>query len=611
MRERLRLLAYHAIFWLTLQVIIRAVFLWYNHDLTAALTGGELFQVFLHGLKMDVSMSGYFMMLTSLALTISVFFPNRWLYMTFHSLSIFGIIMSGLVTMVDIELYRHWGFRLDTTPLFYVMGAESEAMGSVEISVVIKLLLIAATLITTSIFVYSVWLMPKWKMLTRSTKRRAFTFLVITALMLIPIRGSFKVAPMNSGFVYFHPTKMYANHAALNVVWNFLYSLSKNANIKYPENFFDAAESARNFSEFYPSDDSTVQVFKTQRPNVILLILESFTADVVEPLGGVKGLTPNLNGLCKEGILFENFYSSGDRTDKGVMSILSGYPAQPQTNIIKYPAKTQKLPYLVKEMNRLGYHTSFIHGGDFDFANFRSYFTNNEFDHMTTMDDFPENDLESKWGFHDEIVFEQAMKELDTAKAPFFNVILTLSSHEPFDVPMEPFVKLTEDEETYFLNAIHYVDICIGKFIDHAKKSSYWENTVVVIVADHGHRHPGKKELNDRRRFRIPLLMIGGAIEKDSVVSTYGNHTDIANTLLAQLDKPSDEFKFSKNLFSPDSKSFSFYFFNNGFGYVAPGQHVVYDNTSNQFVQREGVTETDLDRTKSYQQILYSDYNRK
>jgi phosphoglycerol transferase MdoB-like AlkP superfamily enzyme len=415
---------------------------------------------------------------------------------------------------------------------------------------------------------------------------------------------------MNSGFVYFHKTKTYANHSAINVVWNFLYSLSKKANIKYPENFFEAEQSKKYFSEFYPKEDSTVHVFKTARPNVILLILESFTADVVEPLGGVKGLTPNLNALCKEGILFENFYSSGDRTDKGVMSILSGYPAQPQTNIIKYPAKTEKLPYLTRKMNALGYNTSFIHGGNFDFANFRSYFTNNEFDHLTTMEDFPENDLESKWGYHDEIVFEQAMKELDTARIPFFNVILTLSSHEPFDVPMEPFLKLT-DEESYFLNSVRYVDNCLGKFFDHAKKSSYWENTVVVLVADHGHRHPGKKELNDRRRFRIPLLMVGGAIAKDSIVTKYGNHTDIANTLLAQLDKPSDDFKFSKNMFSPESKSFSFYFFNNGFGYVAPGQYVIYDNNANQFINREGVTEDDLNRTKAYQQTLYSDYNKK
>jgi phosphoglycerol transferase MdoB-like AlkP superfamily enzyme len=611
MRERLRILAFYAIFWIVLQIVIRGVFLLYNHDLTEQLSGSEVLQVFLHGLKMDISMSGYFLMLTSLILTLSVFYPTRWLYLILHSLSILGIVLSGVVLMIDMELYRHWGFRLDTTPLFYLLGAESEAMGSVVISVVINLLLIAAALIAVGIFIYSWWLMPKLKTLTVSTKRRAFTFFVITILMIIPIRGSFSVAPMNTGFVYFHKTKMYANHAAINVVWNFLYSLSKKANIKYPENFFDATQSEKYFNEFHPKDDSTVHVFKTERPNIILLILESFTADVVEPLGGVKGLTPNFTALCKEGILFENFYSSGDRTDKGVMSILSGYPAQPQTNIIKYPAKTQKLPYLVKEMNDLGYNTSFIHGGDLDFANFRSYFTNSGFDHMTGIADFPENDLESKWGLHDEIVFDQAMKELDTAKTPFFNVILTLSSHEPFDVPMEPFVKLTEDEESYFLNSIHYVDNCIGKFFDHAKKSSYWDNTVVILVADHGHRHPGKKELKDRRRFRIPLLMVGGAITKDSVVTKYGNHTDIANTLLAQLDKPNADFKFSKNLFSPESKSFSFYFFNNGFGYVAPDQYVVYDNNAKQFVNREGVNEQDLHKTKAYQQILYSDYNRK
>jgi phosphoglycerol transferase MdoB-like AlkP superfamily enzyme len=610
MRERLRLLLYFSIFWIGFQVMIRAIFLLYNHDLTVQLSTSETFLVFFHGFNMDLSMSGYFLMLTTLILTISALYPPRWIFVIFNSITILALVVTSLIVIVDLELYRHWGFRLDTTPIFYVMNAENEAMGSVDISVVIKLLLIAAGLISISLFVYSWWLMPKIRSLTISTKRTFFTFLVLTGLMFIPIRGSLKVAPMNTGFVYFHKTKMYANHSAINVVWNFLYSLSKKANTKYPEDFFDPAQAKELFKEFYPEDDSTQHVFTSDKPNVILIILESFTSDVIEPLGGVKGLTPNFNALCSEGILFDNFYSSGDRTDKGVVGVLSGYPAQPITNIIKYPAKTEKLPYLPKHLKALGYHTSFIHGGNIDFANFRSYFTNSDFDYMTTLEDFPDNDLESKWGIHDEFVFDYAMNALDSARTPFFNLILTLSSHEPFDVPMEPYLKLT-NEESLFLNSVHYTDKCLGKFIDHAKKSAYWKNTVVILVADHGHRHPGNKQLQDRKRFRIPLLMAGGAVKKDSVVSKYGNHTDIANTLLAQLDKPSNDFKFSKNLFSPSSKSFSFYFFNNGFGYVAPGTYVVWDNTSKQFNRNDGASPAVLESTKAYQQVLYSDYNKK
>jgi phosphoglycerol transferase MdoB-like AlkP superfamily enzyme len=253
--------------------------------------------------------------------------------------------------------------------------------------------------------------------------------------MFIPIRGSFTVAPMNVGFVYFHPTKAYANHAAVNVIWNFFYKLQKDE-VVYPKNFYDDKRAAEQFNSFYPEDDSTVRLFNQKKPNVVLFILESFTAQLIEPLGGVKGLTPNLNELCSEGVLFTNFFSSGERTDKGIVSILSGYPAQPRTSIIKYTSKAQKLPYLFRSIKDLGYSTSFIYGGDVDFANLRAYLTNCNLSTMTTYEDFPGQDV-SKWGVHDHLVFERAFQEIDSARSPFFKVILSLSSHEPFDVPKE------------------------------------------------------------------------------------------------------------------------------------------------------------------------------
>lgn len=611
MRQRLRLLAYYAIFWITFMVVIRAVFMLYNHDLSAQLSAGEIVQVFLHGLKMDLSMSGYFLALTSLILTISVFTQSRWLLLVLNSISIFMIVISAIIVVVDVELYRHWGFRLDTTPLFYMAGAETEAMGSVAVSVVIELFLILIALATAAIFVYSIWLGRLLSTLRPPAEKKAFlVFVITTGLMFIPIRGSFTVAPMNPGFVYFHNTKPYANHAALNTVWNFLYSLQRSKERGYPKNFYDNKLTEEYFAALYPNDDSTVHVFAEARPNVVLFIMESFTADVIEPLGGVKGITPNLNQLCAEGILFDSIYSSGDRTDKGIVSVLSGYPAQPQGSIIKYTSKAQKLPYLNHFMRELGYNTSFVYGGDIDFANFRSYLTTCRFDNITADEDFSGDDNNSKWGVHDHIVFNRALQECDTASSPFFKVILSLSSHEPFDVPMTPYIE-GQDQESLFLNACHYTDKSVGEFISQAKQKPWWKNTVVIFVADHGHRHPGNKSLQAKERFRIPLLMTGGAIKKDSVVHLYGNQTDIANTLLGQLDKTSDAFTFSKNLLSPAARSFSAYFFNNGYGFVAPGKYILYDNTGHQFLETEGATEEDINISKAYQQKLFLDYNAK
>ncbi len=612
MRQRLRLLAYYAAFWIGFQLVIRGLFLLYNRQLAEALTTGEIARVFWSGLRMDLSIVGYFMMLTSLLFVVTVFVQERWLYIVLHTISITLIILCSIITIVDIELYRHWGFRLDTTPFFYIAGAESEAAGSVEISVVINLFLILTALVAIALFVYSTWLMPNLKLLEPTQKKKALVFIVIAALMFIPIRGSFSVAPMNSGFVYFHKTNAFANHAAINVIWNFIYSLSKSSKTKYDERFFDKAKSEEYFKEYYSESDSALRLFTTQKPNVILFILESFTADAIEPLGGIKGLTPNLNRIAKEGILFTNFYSSGDRTDKGVVSVLSGYPAQPLNSISKFPSKTEKLPYLTRAMNDLGYRSSFYYGGDINFANFRSYLTNCQFRDLVTYDEFDndENGEPSKWGYHDHIVLNRALHEIDSSRSPFFKVILTLSSHEPFDVPMEPVFK-GDNEDSLFLNSIHYTDRSIGTFMDSARKSNWWDNTVILFVADHGHRQPGNKELKDKKRFRIPFIISGGAIKGDTLIHTVAGQTDIANTLLAQIDKPSKEFRFSKNIMAPDVKQFAFYFFNNGYGYVDPDQYIVFDHTARRFLETSGASQESLERTKAYQQIMFSDFNAK
>jgi phosphoglycerol transferase MdoB-like AlkP superfamily enzyme len=385
----------------------------------------------------------------------------------------------------------------------------------------------------------------------------------------------------------------------------------QSSNKAYPEDFFDKTLAEKYFTRLYDHQDSTIHLINVTKPNIILVILESFTADVIEPLGGMKGVAPNLNALCEEGILFDNFYSSGDRTDKGIVSILSGFPAQPATSIIKYPAKTQHLPYLNRYIKDLNYNTSFVYGGDIDFANFRSYITNSRFDHITTEDDFPGEVNYSKWGVHDHLVMDQAFLECDSASAPFFKVVLTLSSHEPFDVPMSSAFLMGNDEESLFLNSCHYADSTIGHFIRKAKQRSWWDSTMVIFVADHGHRLPGNKESKDKERFRIPLLIIGGAIKKDTVIHTYGSHTDIPSTILGQLNLASEEFNYSRNLLTVQPKSFAMYFFNDGFGYVAPDKYLIYDNAGKQFLRRDGTTQQDLDNSKAYQQILYSDYNKK
>ena len=174
-----------------------------------------------------------------------------------------------------------------------------------------------------------------------------------------------------------------------------------------------------------------------------------------------------MNHFAHEGILFNHCYANGDRSDKGIVSILSGYPAQPNTSIIKYTEKASKLPHISQILNEEDYHSAFYYGGELDFANMKSYFITGGYQKLVTINDFDKSDMNSKWGAHDHVVFNRLLLDLEKPQTPFFNVLFTLSSHEPFEVPMNsPFNGTTE--ESHFLNSIHYTDSCIGSFITRA-----------------------------------------------------------------------------------------------------------------------------------------------
>jgi phosphoglycerol transferase MdoB-like AlkP superfamily enzyme len=607
MKERLRIFLYLVAYWISFMVLARVLFLLYNHDYSADLTVTDIGLAILHGIRMDASISGYFLAVCGLLLTASAFTNSRWITWLFTGLTLTLLLFCCIVVVVDMELYRHWGFRMNTTPLMYI---GSEAMGSVQLFVYLKLVAIFFALAVPFVAVFYRKIFPRINYLepARHPLKTALAMLLISALMFLPIRGSFTVAPMNTGFVFFHNSKAFANHSAVNVVWNFLYSVRKGKSSEYPTNFFPAAQTALLTDKLYENGGPALQILRKKEPNVVLLILESFTSAVIEPLGGLPDVSPNMNDLCREGVLFSQVYASGDRTDKGLISILSGYPAQPQTSIIKLPAKTQRLPQLNQFMKDLGYRTSFVYGGDIDFANFRSYLNTSGFDHLTTLDDFPDSLYTSKWGVHDQYMFDQVQRELDTTQGKFFKVILTLSSHEPFDVPMKTF-RAGNDEESMFINSCHYTDQCIGKFVSYCKAQPWWDETLLIITADHGHRHPGNRNLSQKERFHIPLLFTGGAVSTDTTIQVIGSQTDIANTLLGQLSQTSKDFLFSKNLLSIGSPPFAAYYFTDGYGFILPHAFMVYDNAGKRFLNVEGATTPDLELSKAYQQRLFTNYN--
>jgi phosphoglycerol transferase MdoB-like AlkP superfamily enzyme len=604
MRKRLWLFGFLGLFWMAYFTLSRILFLIYHHELASGLSWTDIFMILALGSRMDAAIAADCLILTGLLLTVSCI--RNWKFVAIANHFVVGlfIVLAAVIVVADLELYRHWGFRMDSTPLMYI---GSEGAQSVGTSVWLLLLSLLLLLIIPSWYFYWKKIAPRFQQLPDVKAYKAVYMFLVTGLLFIPIRSSFSVAPLNTGVVYFHKTIPFANHAGINVVWNFFESVASGHKRLYPDNFYDTNKAQAILSDITQDRGPTKHILKSRKPNILLIVLESFTAKIIEPLGGMPGVTPQLNQLVRDGVLFDNFYASGDRTDKGIVAILSGYPAQPKSSIIKFPNKTQSLPFLSRSLQSAGYHTSFVYGGDIGFANMESYLTEAGFSNITDDDDFPSALDNSKWGVHDHHVFDRLLEECDTAQGPFFKVMLSLSSHEPFDVPLDPPYLSGPDERNLFLNACHYTDKSLGEFIAKAKTKEWWNNTWVIITADHGHRYPDAEELADKERFRIPMLWLGGVITApDSVVHTTAGQTDIVNTLLSQVDIPSKEFTFGKNIMGKDATPFAVFIFHNGYGYLDGLNENVYDFDLGNYVTKTGNAE---EVGKAYMQMLFNDYN--
>ncbi|MCG8411925.1 MAG: sulfatase-like hydrolase/transferase [Bacteroidales bacterium] len=605
MKQRFKLFGIYSIYWILFFIIARLLFLFYENTLSFELSIKEWFLTFVYGLRMDLSATGYILAIVGIILSFSTFTNGVWINRFLKPLTFLFLIICSSIVIIDLELYKNWGFRMDATPLLY-LKKPAEAMASTEVWLSIVLFISIVLLVSIGIFLYNKKIKPIALKINKTKIYAPLIFLVLTGSMILPIRGGVGIAPMNTGMAYFSKTK-FANHTAVNVVWNLMHSLVHKNNMKKTYRFMDDKEASQIVNNLNQNTEKTIQVINKQRPNVFILILESFSSKVIGALGGKWDATPRLNELVKEGLLFSNFYANGDRSDKGIVSILSSYPAQPTTSIIKSPSKTQSLPSLFRTFNTIGYETSFYYGGNIDFANMRSYFLNADVKNIISDSDFNPELLDSKWGAHDEHLFDYLLNDLKNENNPFLKVAFTLSSHDPYKVPMKTVFK-GKDHATKFLNSVYYTDKCLGNFFDQIKKTPIWDNTLFILVADHGSARPGNSQNHELDKFKIPMLWLGGVLN-DSIktIDKIGGQIDIASTLLNQMNINSHEFTLSNDLLN-DKSGFAFYAFNDGFGFISNTDKVIYENIGNALLYSENNSDAELKKGKAYLQTLMNDY---
>lgn len=539
----------------------------------------DVCRVIIHGMTLDMSTALYFWLLPFLVFIISLWW-NGWGKIRIVMKYYYGVIAAlfAVAFVVDASLYTFWDFKLDYTVLQY-LDSTGDAFASVSAWYVI-VRIIAIAVIGYLIYKLLVVVTPKRIDGISMKGEIAYTVvaLLMTAPIIIGIRGGTSAATTNVGQVYYSPDQ-FLNHSAVNPVFSFLASLEKVDEENVEFKFFDDKKCNDIINGFYNTKSIDCDtLLNTKRPNVVIVEMEGCGGSFTE-IGGHPEIMPNLNKLAKEGVYFSNCYGNSFRTDRGTVCTFSGYPSFPNISVMKIPTKSSTMPSIARELAKNGYATNFLYGGDIDFTNMRSYVISTQYQKITSSEDYSKAEQgDGKWGVRDDITFGTLYKQIISHKEKHWHTaFLTLSSHEPWTVPYHKF-----DYEVY--NSFAYLDNCIGNFINKLKKTPQWRNTLIIFLPDHGIRYPNLKE-TDILRNHVPMIWAGGAIKSHRVISKFCNQTDLAATLLGQMGINHDMFRFSRDVTSKSyTHHFAYHTFDNGYMVVDSTGFTVYDLNANKVI---------------------------
>lgn len=603
------------IFLVLLFLVQRIVFVLFLAGEMKDVSLSQMLLPFVYGLPMDVATSAGILLLLIPFLIINLFVPQIQLQKPVRMFMLLIIIISWLITAADISLYESWGTRINSKTLSY-LAYPGEAFSNSWNSRYVFLILVAAGAVIISYRIFKINFRKRNFSVQRNASGILFTCL-IPFVLVVMMRGGFQKFPLGKAWVYFSPHTI-LNQAALNGVWNFGYALTQPTDLlKNPYNFFTEQEANKVVAELFThSRQRRKKILNTSQPNILLVMLESWGDSITKHEVNGKKVTPYFDTLANEGLLFTDFYSPGFRTEQGLAALVSGFPSQPTTSIIRKYGVFDRLPGLPKSLAPAGYVSSFYYGGSLHFANTDGYLKAMGFEKIIGGDNFKES-KQAGWGIYDEELFRFFIDDMKNSSQPFFSIVMSCTSHEPFDADVEKIVPHEAGSWCNdYINTVHYTDKCLGEFMDGIKKLPWYQNTLVVITGDHGQECSDRDEYNSVERHHIPFLLTGGALKEEyrgKTFSTISSQVDFAASLLSQLALPSGDYRWSRNIFETDSRQFAFYAFDDGFGWITDSSQVVYDNKMQKVILKKDTAlsislEKEIEYGKAYLQLLMDEY---
>jgi phosphoglycerol transferase MdoB-like AlkP superfamily enzyme len=579
------------IFWFVYFLVNRIVFALIFIEEIGIASSTEILSIFPKSIPLDISFISYLLVpILVLVWCGSILKKEVFISKVIYGLVYFFILLTGLIAGGEVALYSEWQTKLNFTALSHFMNP-AEVFKTAGIGHVFTNVLF----VTVSLFfirIYKNNVQGKFPIIKteNSFKNFAFSLIVLPFLLgilLLGIRGGFQPIPVNLSDAYFS-NKIILNDIAVNPNWNILQSILKNkTNFEgNPYKKYSDEEAADFMRTLKPENDSVTQILNHKQPNIVFILLESWSADNVESLGGLDGITPNFKALEKEGLSFTDFYSNGWTSDQGMSSIFSSFPVFPYVAVVNQADKSRKLPCLNKSVAINGYHSSYFFGGQLTYGNIKGYLLSQGFDVVKDENDYlhlPSGAL----GVHDEFMFTQFKEELKQLPEPFMSTLFTISSHSPFDFPAEHKLSFNHKDDKY-VNSVAYTDACLGKFMESVKEEDWYSNTLFIIVADHSHSSPLKRRVAQQERYKIPMLWMGGVLSeqfKGKPHKKMGSHIDITPSILGQLNINNKAYNFGNDLFNPTTNSVVPYAFHKGYGLIRPNANYAFSESYNKIFE--------------------------
>lgn len=601
----------------SLFVIERTVFLCVYHPMLADISRNEIFSTFYHGIHLDISTAGYLFFIPFIILTLQLIFNKKWLEKLLTGYSVAIIIFIVLSAIGNIFLYEEWSTKLNYKIWYYLRKPDEVFRTATWFQLIFGLF--ATFLISGGL----IWTYLKWIAKPVITPIEKFYWQASLILaggifaIFVGMRGRLTDIPISQSCAYFSKNQI-LNDAAVNTQWHLMKSTirfrSSNKTNQYVS--MDQRTAEKMVAEMFVNEkDTCIQVLNRPRPNIVVIILESWSADLIESLGGKAGITPYFHQLEKEGLLFTQTYATGRRSQEGISGIVSGFPAIPVNTITDNFEKYHALPSISAKLKAQGYQTSFYFGGNLDYGNLRAYLMAMQFGRIIDESSFPKSTPHGKLSIHDEYVLTRQLSDLQKEKSPFLSVLFTGSSHSPYDMPTTAGTLDWKVDQLPYLNSAKYADWALWQYFNKAKKEGWYDNTLFVLVADHSHETYKGWKYHESGYQHIPMLWLGGALKKEWRGQQWDklcSYIDLPLSLLNQLEIKTTEFRWSHDIFNPYTPQFVAFQNLLGIGWLTPqgslsldfGQDKIYCGS----LPDEVTTEEELKKAKAYLQVLYQTY---